>query len=87
MRRIGRSIILQPLIDYLADCPATAVTLTFREIAALIGRPLPERAILQPSWWRDRANRPVQCWQATGWEARADRDRLRVVFTRIGREE
>ena len=79
----GRPSRYQPLVDYLAACEQDAVVLTFKEIAALIGRrALPEAAILRSGWWTDGRNAPVQRWRAAGWQARADRDQLRVRFTR-----
>ncbi len=77
----------QPLVDYLAISPGRTVILTFTEIVTMIGGRLPEEAVLRPSWWRRQAHRPVQLWQALGWEARADRDHLRVTFTRMRDEE
>lgn len=87
MRRRGFPSSFQRLADYLAVCPTDEVTLTFAAIAAIISQALPEDAILHNTWWRTQANRPVQLWQARGWEARADRDHLRVTFTRVRREE
>ncbi len=73
----------QPLIDLLAASPDDEVVLTFKEIAALIGRrTLPESAVLRVTWWRSKQNIAVMLWTAIGWQARADRDHLRVIFTR-----
>jgi len=72
----------QPLVDLLAASHDDEVVLTFKEIAALIGRrTLPESAILRPTWWRSKQNPAVMLWTAIGWQARADRDHLRVIFT------
>ena len=77
----------QPLVDYLASSTADEVTLTVRELTALIGRPLPEGAILYTDWWTSASKRPATLVRALGWRARADRDHLRVVFTRVTDEE
>jgi hypothetical protein len=77
----------QPLFDYLAGCPDDEVVLTFKEIATLIGRrTLPESAILRTAWWTNKRNGQVQAWQALGWKAHAERDNLRVRFTRDAEE-
>jgi len=72
----------QPLIDHLAGRAEPEVTLTFQEIAKILGQPLPEAAILRAAWWTNKALIPVRLWQAQGWHAHADRDQLRVRFTR-----
>ncbi len=77
----------QSLVDYLIASGQDEVVLTFKEIAALIGRrSLPESAILHPRWWRDGRNGPVMLWRAAGWDAHPDRDHLRVRFTRDAEE-
>jgi len=77
----------QALVDLLAASDDDEVVLTFAEIAAIIGRRhLPETAILDPGWWTDKRNGPVTLWTAIGWRARADRDHLRVIFTRATEE-
>jgi len=74
-------------VDLLAASDDDEVVLTFAEIAAIIGRRhLPETAILHPGWWTDKRNGPVVRWTAIGWRARADRDHLRVTFTRATEE-
>ncbi len=82
----------QPLVDRLAASDDDAVVLTFKDAAprapaAIIGRrTLPESAILHPGWWRNSTSTHVKLWTAIGWQARADRDHLRVVFTRASEE-
>ncbi len=77
----------QPLVDLLAASDDDEVVLTFKKVAAIIGRPtLPESAILHPTWWRYKRNGHVVLWTAIGWQARADRDHLRVIFTRATEE-
>ncbi len=72
----------QPLIDLLATSDGNEVVLTFKEIAAIIGGPLPESAIFYPAWWTYGRYAHVQLWRAVGWHAHADRHNLRVVFAR-----
>lgn len=73
----------QTLVDRLAASDDDEVVLTFKQIAAIIGRPtLPESAILHPTWWRKKTSTHVVLWTAIGWQAHADRDHLRVIFTR-----
>jgi len=72
----------QPLLDHLALRTEAEVVLTYKEIAAMIGGPLPETAILQAVWWTTRSRVPIEALTALGWRAHADRDRLRVRFTR-----
>ncbi len=77
----------QTLVDRLAASDDDEVVLTFKEIAAIIGRrTLPESAILHPGWWRNSTSTHVKLWTAIGWQARADRDHLRVTFTRATEE-
>ncbi len=76
----------QPLVDLLATCEQEEIVLTFKAIAALIGGPLPEGAILGSGWWTRRTRQPVARWRAMGWRARAERDHLRVIFTRDAEE-
>src|ERR1700710_1534113 len=74
----------QPLLDHLEAATGDAVALTYREVAALIGGPLPESAILGTSWWTSRRQAHVQAWRALGWRAHSEREHLRVRFTREG---
>ncbi len=76
----------QPLIDFLAMCEQAEVVLTFKEIAAMIGGPLPESAIITSSWWTNKTTSHVAAWHAHGWQARRDWDHLRVTFTRDAEE-
>ncbi len=76
----------QPLLDLLAEATGDEVTLTYKEIAALIGDPLPEQAILTSYWWIRNDGTPVALWRAMGWRAGPDRSNLRVIFTRDAEE-
>ena len=77
----------QPLFDLLAAATGDEVALTYKEVAALIGRHfLLETATLHLSWWTNKRQPHVQTWRAMGWIAHADRDTQRVVFTRAAEE-
>ncbi len=72
----------QPLLDYLSAATEDEIVLTYREIEAMIGKALPESAVLQRGWWVSRSRTPIKDWEALGWRAHADRDQLRVRFSR-----
>ncbi len=72
----------QPIADRLAASDTDEVVLTYREVAAIIGHPLPESAILSTSWWTSNNHLHVALWRALGWRASVDRNHLRVTFTR-----
>ena len=60
----------QPLADYLAALPPETVslTLTFPEIEAILGEPLPAAAGIV-AWWRNSTGADVRPWRAAGWRA------------------
>ncbi|MDQ6603968.1 MAG: hypothetical protein M3Z19_14695, partial [Chloroflexota bacterium] len=72
----------QPLIDLLATSERGEVALTYKEIAGMIGGPLPESTFFPLAWWTYGKKTCVQLWRAARWRARAGRDHLRVIFTR-----
>ena len=64
----------QPLVAYLAALPpeTVTVTLTFPEIEAIIGAPLPPTARSR-SWWSNTRSMASRSWFVTGWQvARCD---------------
>ena len=75
--------IYQPLGTYLARQPGPTHALTFREIEAILGRPLPPNAHTRRDWW---TNVPAHSqadhgWLAAGWEVdTVDRRRQTVTF-------
>jgi hypothetical protein len=76
-----------PLIRYLTALPAEAVTLTFAELEAIIGAPLPEAA-RQRSYWANsrRGQFTGPPWLRAGWRvARTDLRRAEpaVTFARV----
>ncbi len=83
---MGRPPKYQPLTAYLAGQSGAAVTLTFAEIEAIIGAPLPPGAYRRAFWTRRRdrwAMSPqAQAWLMAGW--RVGTVGLReVTFVRI----
>jgi len=76
----------QPLFDLLANATGDEITLTYKEVVALIGGPLPESAIITSSWWTNTTKSHVAAWDALGWHAHRDWAHLRVRFTRDAEE-
>ena len=67
--------------------PGTDVTLTFAEIEAIIGAPLPQSAGSR-SWWSNRAAQShTRTWLAVGWRvSRVQARHRRVRFVRVVEE-
>ncbi|MDQ6832615.1 MAG: hypothetical protein M3008_04380, partial [Chloroflexota bacterium] len=76
----------QPLIDYLAAATGDEMTLTYREVATLIGGLLPGTAVLSTNWWTGQRHAHVQAWRAMGWRAHGSAANRRVRFTRDAEE-
>ena len=80
-----RGWVYRPLAAYLAAQSADEVTLSFAQIRAILGRPLPSSAYLR-TWWTTRSANTVrsQRWRAAGWEATLTQraDEWRVTFRR-----
>ncbi len=76
----------QPLFDHLAEATGDEMTLTYREVAALIGGLLPETAVLSTDWWLRTQHAHGQAWQALGWHVHASAANRRVRFTRDAEE-
>ncbi len=72
----------QPLVDYIAAQTEDAVTLSFPEIEALVGAPLPETMQVDTWQWTNREVPYVWRLGDLGWRAHLDRRNRRVVFTR-----
>lgn len=58
------------------------VTLTYREVAAMVGGPLPTTAVFGASWWTGTRLAHVQAWRAHGSPSK-----LRVRFIRAAESE
>ena len=66
------------------------LTLTFGELEAILGRPLPLRARSDPAWWANTSQpfktvaAPWYGWLSVGWEAEPDLPRGVVTFRHRG---
>ena len=73
---------------YLDRVGQRQLTLTFRQLEAVLGRPLPPTARLRPAWWanasdaRDHNHHAWYGWLSVGWEACPDVRRGTVTFAR-----
>ncbi|MEA5447529.1 helix-turn-helix transcriptional regulator [Leptolyngbya sp. CCNP1308] len=54
-----------PLFEHLQNCNQAAITLTFLEIEALMGRSLPASARAKKNWWSNRDS--ASALQAIAW--------------------
>jgi hypothetical protein len=74
-----------PLREFLENHERRVVTLSFREIEAMIGAPLPQGARETIEWWAVTKRQRVQdyAWLSAGWSVyAADRERELVIFAR-----
>lgn len=76
----------QGIAAYLARTDGTAVTLTYAQIEALIGEPLPLGALINQGWWTTATMLHVRLWREHGWRAYPDSARRRVRFVRDAEE-
>ncbi len=77
--------VYQPLGAYLARQPGPTHPLTFREIEAILGRPLPRSALAEGAraWWTNDPghSQTDYGWLAAGWQVDSvDRGRQTVTF-------
>ena len=75
------------LAEHLDACPAPNVTLTFEEVEAISGGPLPLMARLHGLWWRHRRGGKDHAfaWRSVGWHVdRIDAYAATVTFVRDG---
>ncbi len=71
---------------WLQACDRPSVTLTFAELADILGFDLPESALKYDSWWANSATggSQIRAWRDAGWEvAEVDRAGRRVTFRRV----
>lgn len=58
----------QPLFEYLRQQPdSVPLELTFAEIEAILGQPLPPTATVNRAWWANSQTPQARLWQAAGW--------------------
>jgi len=72
----------QPLADDLAARREQRITLTFADIEAILGAPLPLTATVAAAWWVWPGYPHVRRWRVAGWQARLDRPNRCVRFFR-----
>jgi YD repeat-containing protein len=75
----------EPLEQYLKSQTATELRMTFADVEALIGTPLPRSAILYRMWWSNNASNHVhaQSWLDAGYRTeQVDMDGKTLVFVR-----
>jgi len=77
-----------PLHQRLSQSLQDEVTLTFTEIEALLGEPLPSSAHTRRDWWSNRrAAPPAAAWHEAGYRViQADIENRRVSFRKIMRK-
>lgn len=75
-------LVYTPLGDYLREVdPAEDAVLSFAEVEAVIGRPLPAQARLAPYWWQSIPRQPQsRAWLRADRRAEADLSAETVTF-------
>ena len=80
-----------PLVDYLNEQRNDSVTVSFDDIACIIGGTLPASARLYPAWWGNDTNgRHVNAneWLNAGWKVESvSLDEERVTFVHRDEEQ
>jgi hypothetical protein len=75
----------QPLEAYLARSPAAETAMSFAEIEAVLGAPLPHTALTHRAWWSNNPSNNVmtRSWLAAGYRTeRVDMVARTLVFRR-----
>ena len=75
--------VYRALGGYLTRQPGPSCALSFREIEACLGRPLPPTAGVRRDWWRNRHvdSHAYHGWLAAGWRiVSVDLERQLVTF-------
>ena len=68
----------QPLREYLVACQQLArVRMTFAEVAAVLGAPLPPSAFNHQAWWANQSNTADRQWAAAWLDAGFEVDGFR----------
>jgi hypothetical protein len=72
------------LQDYLSASPISTVTLSLRQVEAILGTPLPSSAHRYEIWWNndDPSHSHCRSWGAAGFNAYTDLGIGRVRFER-----
>ena len=77
-----------PLGSYLRESGQEEIAMTFREIEAVIGAPLPASAYRRREWWANNPNRHThaRAWLEAGYitsEVNMDGQRLQFLKTSV----
>jgi len=74
----------RPLLEYFNKRDESVFTLTFEEIEKIIGRKLPNSAIIHPNFWYSTGETVITfSWTSNGYKIRKlDREKKKVVFER-----
>ncbi len=79
-----------PLTAYLRGVGQSHIAMTFAEIEALVGHPLPASARRHRAWWSNNPSNSVitWAWLAAGYKSeQVDMEAGRLVFRRVEEEE
>ncbi|WP_333833874.1 DUF7662 domain-containing protein [Rubrimonas sp.] len=82
-RSDNRSV-YQPPAEWLAKCGSDGLSVSFREVAHVIGRPLPASAFVWPAWWsNDQSCRSQRsAWRKAGYRTNGVDLTARTVVSR-----
>jgi hypothetical protein len=69
-------------MDFLQTCSEGQVTLTFEQVEAILGQPLPDSARKYDFWWRGSPQTRAR-WKAVGWTLSCSMAAETVTFTRV----
>lgn len=80
------------LKQYFAACTAASVTLTFKEIEKIDGRPLPASARKNKDWWypRQNCNMMAEAWLTEGYSLKYinfEKGKIQLVRDELGRSK
>ena len=84
-REIGPSWKHIKLKEHLSACTASSITLTFREIEKINGRPLPASARKNKDWWypRSNCNMIAEAWLTEGYSLqKLDMEKEKLTLSR-----
>ena len=76
-----------PLENHLVKSGQDVITMSFAELEAILGAPLPHTAYHRNEWWGNEKSSgghvQARAWMGAGYTVRADRAAQVAVFTRI----
>jgi hypothetical protein len=69
---------------FLQTVPDPVVTLTFEQVEAILGQPLPDSAWYNRTYWYDRDRPPFpNRWQTLGWKLSCSMAAQTITLTRV----